>query len=164
MRICWKNFTGCERRVIPKFRSAAWSEPQRKRGGQYSFSEVLIEVKHSFCERPIEWSTHSVTLETAWVGRKQSKFIWTVRRSLWYSCGLITPVQLCYIWDFQTTVSRLISPYDLWTREQKVFISYWKIYIRAWTAQIIQNKPARLSEKKEGENRSFDIKSKFYTL
>ena len=85
----------------------------------YSFSQLLIQstthsVKYSFSEVLIQLNSR-----LCWVGRKRSKLIWTVRRSLWYCYGPITPVQLCFICHFQTAVSRLILTYDLWTMEQK---------------------------------------------
>ena len=94
-----KNFTGCKRRVISKFfvSKCCRLHGQSLRENVYSFGEVLIQWSTHFSEILFQWSTHLVMLETAWVRRKQSNFIWTFRRSLWYSYCLITPVQLCIL-------------------------------------------------------------------
>ena len=128
----WKYFTGCERWVISKFFVSKWCILHRQslRGNlKYSFNEVLIHwsthsVKYSFREVFTQLSTQSVKLRTAWIGKKESKFIWTVRSPLWYSYALLTQAQMGFICHFQTTISRLILIYDLWTIEQKVFIFY----------------------------------------
>ena len=120
-------------------------------------------VKYPFSELLIQWNTHSVNYSFSeiliqlnsrlcWVGRKQSKFIWTVRRSLWYSYGLKTPVQLCFIRHFQTPVSRLIFHLFLLCCETRILgylllifiesfmhINYVHVFRKSWIKGGLRN-------------------------